>query len=320
MLSGPRTSRAATWVLARVLSAVLLACAAPRTRSHDRVPGLDPGLRDGLARAWAEAERTGAAPNARLAAVAHLFLGRPYGGVRPDPKPAPLPEEGLDCRCDAFDCVTLVETSLALVQAQAAGGLEDLPRHLEAIRYRHGRRDGYASRLHYFTEWIQDNAARGGLVDLTETLGGLPDPRPIDYMTTHPGAYPALADPETFRAIRAAEERLSAGRRFRLPRERVPGCLVQLQSGDILAFTTATAGLDVCHVGIAWRLPDGAVHVLHASSRGGSVQLTPDPLLEYLARHPAMTGLLVARPAYRNRSSSSATENSTTAEKVSAAP
>ena len=50
---------------------------------------------------------------------------------------------------------------------------------------------------------------------------------------------------------------------------------------------------------------------------GAELESLPD----YLARHPGFTGLLVARPAYgRNRSSSSATENSTTALKVSAAP
>lgn len=285
------------WGLFLALAALLLACA--RVRPEPRaVAGLDPVLRRRLEAAWAEAEQAGTAPNARLAAIAHTLLGRPYlAGLEPDPDPDAIgPEESLSCRCDAFDCVTLVETSLAFLHALGAGGLDGMPGRLEAIRYRDGRRDGYASRLHYFTEWLQDNEAKGYLRDLTGELGGEPDLRPVSYMTDHPAAYPALADPEVFRAVRAAELQLTGRPRFRLPRERAAAIAPRLESGDILAFTSSVAGLDVCHVGLAWRV-GGEVHVLHATRSGGSVQVTRLPLAAYLAHHAAsMTGFRVARP------------------------
>lgn len=304
---GPGGSRSAWLVLGL---AAILACAVPRQAPRavwpKRIPGLGPEARASLRQAWAEAGRTGAGPGASVAAVAQVFLGRPYlgGSLGPDPDPEDAgPEvgsadEGLVCRCDAFDCVTLVESSLALANALHTGGLADYPRHLEAIRYRGGRRAGYPSRLHYFTDWIHDNAAKGYVQDLTEALGGIPDLRPLSFMTAHPAAYPALADPSVFQAVRATEAELSARPRFWLTRDRVPDILPRLESGDILAFTSAVAGLDVCHVGLAWRTREGEVRLLHATSPGGSVQISTLPLPAYLARHPRMTGLLVARPAW----------------------
>ena len=43
------------------------------------------------------------------------------------------------------------------------------------MRYRGGKRRGYASRLHYFSEWISDGARRGLVRDLGAELGGAED-------------------------------------------------------------------------------------------------------------------------------------------------
>ena len=54
---------------------------------------------------------------------------------------------------------------------------------LQQIRYRRGRVDGYASRLHYFTDWIRDNEQKGLVRELTADLGGVQDFEAIDFMT-----------------------------------------------------------------------------------------------------------------------------------------
>ena len=64
-----------------------------------------------------------------------------------------------------MDCTTLVETVTALTLATRHGGRHwaDFCNWLLAIRYFDGQMDGYASRCHYFSQWIA-SAERRGLV------------------------------------------------------------------------------------------------------------------------------------------------------------
>lgn len=65
---------------------------------------------------------------------------------------------------------------------------------LREIRYRDGRFDGYASRLHYFSEWIRDNQEKGVVQDITRELGGVPAAEPVNLMSSNRDAYDALQD------------------------------------------------------------------------------------------------------------------------------
>jgi hypothetical protein len=232
-------------------------------------------------------------------AVAERFIGLPYlenslnvGEVR-----AGLPEP-LVTRLDGFDCVTLVESSLAIARAVTLGQAtpEGFRRELETLRYRAGRRSDFSSRLNYFSEWIADTARRGHLVDLTPELGGVPDPRPLTFMTTHRKAYPALADDGIFAQQQAIEAALAPHPRMVLPMERAQSILPRLQPGDILAFTTAIPGLDVVHTGLVARGPGGALHLLHAPEPGEPVTLSSKPLSEYFGASKRHKGLMIARP------------------------
>ena len=70
-----------------------------------------------------------------------------------------------------------------------------------------------------------------------------------------------------------------------------------LQTGDVLAFATSIAGLDVTHTGLAYRYADGVLRVLHAPLSGGVVQVsTGTTLPAYVAAIRRSTGILVARP------------------------
>lgn len=211
----------------------------------------------------------------------------------------PSRTEPLTLSLTRFDCVSLVESCLAI--ARLAGWARpsewaDFAREMERLRYRGGVREGYVSRLHYFSEWIHDNAARGGMRDLGRELGGERDERPLRFMTEHRDAYPALAHDGVFDGIVAMERRLDAHPRWVVPTARIPAVSDRIESGDVVAFATSIEGLDVTHAAFAYRTGDGVLRVLHAPLSGGVVEITDATLHEYVRAIRRATGILVARP------------------------
>jgi hypothetical protein len=212
---------------------------------------------------------------------------------------SPTATEPLTLSLTRFDCVTLVEACLAVsrVAGQLGGPTwEAFGREVERMRYRGGERRGYGSRLHYFSEWITDGAARGLVRDIGRVLGAVDDRRPLRFMTEHRNSYPALSDEATLREIEAMERRLDRCPRRVVPVDRIPAAAPGIETGDVLAFATATPGLDVTHAALAYRDRDGALRVLHAPLSGGVVEITRATLPEYVAAIPRATGILVARP------------------------
>ncbi len=237
--------------------------------------------------------RPGPSMGETMIAVGEQFLGTPYvAGTLEQPG-----AETLVVNLRGVDCTTFVEQVLALsrVWLRDPANWEAYLRELQQIRYRGGRLQGYASRLHYFTDWIRDNALKGYVADVTAELGGRRALRPINFMGTHPERYPALASPEYLHEIREREDELSEIPYYLLPRDEVARKEDLLQDGDIIALATSLKGLDVTHTGIAIRQTDGRVHLLHAST-SGMVMITGEPLSDYLAGIKGNTGILVARP------------------------
>ncbi len=260
--------------------------------------------------AWSASLRTerladSKVPLGRAAArVGELAIGTPYvaftleeylkaGG-------SATREEPLALSLTRFDCVTLVESCLAIARATRAGAptWERFAREVERMRYRGGRRQGYTSRLHYFSEWITDGEARGLIRDLGPELGGVADARPLRFMTEHRASYPALVDEEALSAISAMERRLDGVPRRVIPTDHIPEVADRLESGDVLAFATELPGLDVSHAAFAYRDGGGTLRVLHAPLSGGVVEVTRSTLPEYVAAIRRATGILVARPLW----------------------
>jgi hypothetical protein len=209
--------------------------------------------------------------------------------------------EPLTLSLTRFDCVTLVESCLAVARVSAPGKpptWERFGHQVERMRYRGGARQGYASRLHYFSEWISDGAARGLVRDLGAELGGANDVRSLRFMTEHRESYPALRDDATFAQIQTIERRLDGRPRLVVPTKRIPQVVERINTGDVLAFATEIAGLDVTHSALAYRGGDGVLRVLHAPLSGGVVEVTRATLPEYVAAIQRSTGILVARPAW----------------------
>jgi hypothetical protein len=292
----------------RPLAALLGAPSPPARSAGDRTTYAKDSDRERLA-AWSarlRAERLADAktPLARAAArVGELAIGTPYvaytleeylkaGG-------SATKEEPLALSLTRFDCVTLVESCLAIARAARAGGTptwERFAREVERMRYRDGKRGDYTSRNHYFSEWISDGARRGLVRDLGAELGGEKDDRPLRFMTEHRKSYPALADDRVFDAIGAMERRLDGQPRRVIATARIAEVSDRVETGDVLAFATAIPGLDVTHSAMAYRDGAGVLRVLHAPLSGGSVEITRSTLPEYVAAIKRSTGILVARP------------------------
>jgi hypothetical protein len=212
---------------------------------------------------------------------------------------SPTDTEPLTLSLSRFDCVTLVEACLAVARVagrEGAPSWERFGREVERMRYREGKRGGYVSRLHYFSEWIADGERRGLVRDLGPALGGVKDARPLRFMTEHRASYPALSNGGVFQEIAAMERRLDGSPRRLVPTSRISAVSGQIETGDVLAFATDIPGLDVTHAAFAYRDRDGMLRVLHAPLSGGVVEVTRTTLPGYVAAIRRATGILVARP------------------------
>ncbi|HYF38494.1 MAG TPA: N-acetylmuramoyl-L-alanine amidase-like domain-containing protein [Gemmatimonadales bacterium] len=208
-------------------------------------------------------------------------------------------EEPLTLSLTHFDCVTLVEACLAvarLADDESPPTWERFGREVERMRYRGGRRLGYTSRLHYFSEWITDGERRGLVQDRGGELGAAEDRRPLRFMSEHRGSYPALANDSVFQEIRNIERRLDGNLRRVVPTKRIPEVVNRIDTGDVLGFATEIPGLDVSHTALAYRDREGVLRVLHAPLSGGVVEVTRATLPEYVAAIRRATGILVVRP------------------------
>ncbi|HYN80470.1 MAG TPA: N-acetylmuramoyl-L-alanine amidase-like domain-containing protein [Gemmatimonadaceae bacterium] len=239
----------------------------------------------------------------RAIRVGELAVGTPYEAftleayLRAGGNPSRT--EPLTVSLSRFDCVTLVESCLAVARVAAQTrdpSWDRFAREVERMRYRGGKRGGYTSRLHYFSEWISDGEKRGLVRDLGAELGGIEDTRPLRFMTGHRSSYPALANDAVFRAIGEMERSLDKHPRHVVPTARIPEVVDRIQTGDVVAFATSIPGLDVSHAAFAYRDSGGVLRVLHAPLSGGVVEVTRSTLPEYVSAIRRATGILVARP------------------------
>lgn len=215
--------------------------------------------------------------------------GQPYVAGTLDEQPG----ERLRIYLTRTDCIIFVETCLALARTTAQGGdFRTFADEIRQSRYRDGRVEAYADRLHYTTEWGMQGEARGVLKDVTQELGGIKLDHPINYMSSHPDSYPLMDD---IAAIREAEDRINVEPRYYIPKNRLGDALNGIRSGDIICLVTSVKGLDISHVMMAV-VENGAVRLLHASTEPMKVVIDSRTLPEYLASRSSVTGIQVLRP------------------------
>ncbi|MEL6758826.1 MAG: N-acetylmuramoyl-L-alanine amidase-like domain-containing protein [Myxococcota bacterium] len=236
--------------------------------------------------------RTGETFGELTARAAASRLGTGYDSSAQDDGP-----EVLRIQIGTLNCVSLIEYADAI--ARCIWSKTPTPAcfltEVEASRYRSGQRAGYASRLHYFTEWIDDNERRGRFSPVHE----LPHHelrRPFFFMSKHRGLYPALYNPDILNSVRETEHELSAKTHTFVTRDAIEHAQQHLRSGDVVAIVSTTPGLLITHTGLIRLDEQGRPRLLHASRQNGRVVLSRKDIADYVIRANTRRGVIVTRP------------------------
>ena len=211
----------------------------------------------------------------RIEVLSRHFVGYPYQ-ANPLIGSADTPEV-FTASIDGFDCVTYIETVVALARAS---NVDDFIEYLRQIRYEQGRIE-WERRNHYMTGWIRNNVSAGILT---------------------PVSMPAIPTVSRERVLNVIPGLASQRTRMKsVPKRSVPRLEPYLQTGDLIFFVSTRKNLDVFHAGIIVR--DGErILIRHASrSQGGVVE---QELGEFLKTN-RMAGVIVVRPQEVMRSAAS---------------
>ena len=229
-----------------------------------------------------------------IAEIGKSFIGTDYEafGIEKEGK------EQIVIDLTGLDCTTFLENALVFARLVKEGKntFNDYLGELTFLRYRDGVIDKYPSRLHYFSDWIYDNEKKGIVKDITKEIGGEPIKFDINFMSTHPESYMHLKEnPEFIPIIKNRENEISTRTYYYIPEDKISSVEDKIHNGDLLAFTTSVKGLDIGHTGIAVREKDGRIHLLHAPNVGYKVQISENPLAEYVKSIKRHTGVIVLR-------------------------
>ena len=233
-------------------------------------------------------------PNQVVAFISKQFIGTPYAAGTLEGVP-----EMLTVNVDELDCTTYIDvvSAMAVTIGERRNSWQDFVHNLEKMRYRQGKVDGYASRIHYISDWIVTNAHKGFIRDVTDRLSNPSyQIKTLDYMSRHRDNYPALSDSLEYERIKSMEVGYRSHRYPYIKSNALLGknAAKMLKEGDIVALTTKTEGLDVSHLGIIV-FEDGIPHLMHASMKEGKVVIDRLPLSEYLRKNRTVNGVRVIR-------------------------
>jgi hypothetical protein len=201
----------------------------------------------------------------RLKALSSQLLGYPYI-THPLTGSADSPEV-FTVSLEGFDCVTYIETALALAMAASVSEFVEIIRHL---RYKNGRIE-WRRRNHYMTGWIKNNARRGFVRNITRGKYTIGKTRTLGLLKDLP------SKTVTFKCF---------------PKKNFSRIANHLADGDLIFFVSTRRKLDVFHAGLLFR--EGEQIILrHASRSQGGV--AEQPLEEFLQKN-RMAGFILVRP------------------------
>jgi len=231
---------------------------------------------------------------------ARKFIGKPYTAHTLEGNA----KETLVVNTRGLDCTTLVETvaALTICKERKLTTFQDYLRILRDLRYRQGKLTDYTSRLHYFSDWIQDNEKMGYVKEIKGPNPPFSATQHINacYMTQHSSDYQALRlNPDFLPAIREAEQNLTGKMCKYIPKDKVLDTELMretIHDGDIIAITCDKPGLEIAHLGFAVWKKDG-LHLLNASSLKSNMKVVEETLTlyRYLEKQPSDTGIRVVR-------------------------
>jgi hypothetical protein len=201
----------------------------------------------------------------RLDRISAALVGRPYdegllGGG---------PESPEEFRVDlsAFDCVTYIETVLAMARAGTTNEFVDTIRR---IRYEDGAVDWFR-RNHYMIDWARNNEDAGFVENLTAG-------RLMEEKTCTLGLIPGLTEKTTTFGY--------------LPTQALSDVKRTIGTGDLLLFVSTRQTLDVFHTGLVINREQGLL-LRHATRTAGAV--IEQTLVEFISQN-TMAGFILLRP------------------------
>ena len=241
-----------------------------------------------------------------LAQAALSRLGTPYVAGLLDPDG---PEQ-LQMVFTETDCMIFVETCLATVLTARSGdpSYDNYAAILRRLRYRADSDKEtaappirYDTRLHYSTDWIRNLEKRGIAEDLTLSCAGVRSSTKLDFMSRNYKKYKQLAESDTdpdaagrLRLISESEARINAVPMTYVPKALIKAIEGDIETGDLIFYTTSVAGLDISHCAIAY-VNDGKCGFIHASSVAGEVIIDSRSIAEYAASQKSCTGIKIVR-------------------------
>ena len=201
----------------------------------------------------------------KLRWITEQFLGKPYI-IWPLIGSQEAPEQ-FTATYEAFDCVTYLETCLALATAKNVDEVND---RLREIRYRNVNVK-WEDRLHYTTDWSKYHVKRGFLKDITRGEDTLTRTKEINF-------------------LKCFKPRTTTYRYF--PKRKLNKVSQQFRDGDLIYFASTRKGLDTFHVGMLFWVNGKLVMRHSAKSKGGVVE---QELAEFVKVN-TMPGFIVTRP------------------------
>jgi hypothetical protein len=204
----------------------------------------------------------------RIDHLSELLLGRAYveGSLGGGPE---LPEE-LRISLRAFDCVTFIETVLALAFART---IEEFIDTVRGIRYEDGEVD-WARRNHYMVDWARNNEKRGFVSNLTEG--------PC-----------AIAKTCTLNLIAGLPEKTTSFSYFLA--QHIADIAGLFETGDLILFVSTKETLDVFHTGFLIERKE-RWFLRHATRTAGAV--IDQELVEFINQN-TLAGFILLRPLCR---------------------
>ncbi|MES2389020.1 MAG: N-acetylmuramoyl-L-alanine amidase-like domain-containing protein [Bacteroidota bacterium] len=230
--------------------------------------------------------------------AAEFFTGTPYHAGTLDPESPYKDREHTVFYLHGLDCVTLIDNCLAAARCAANGKTTtgDFLRELEQIRYRSGVCLGYSTRLHYTTDLFFDNTRRRRMIYVFTP--------PLAIRLPNKCCMPGGCDVVAGRApedsiitnMLQVLDAINARPTYFIPTNKLNSeSLALLQAGDIIGMTSVSDGLDVHHLGVLVKKPDG-LHVLHASSFVKKVTVSKLTLIPFLEHNTSYSGIIAMRP------------------------
>lgn len=229
------------------------------------------GLNTGKASSLLREAANNASLARRIDVISARLIGLPYfenplGG-------GPDLSESLAIPLEGFDCVTYIETVLALVCSRRVKEFVDAVRRM---RYERGKIDWF-HRNHYMIDWAEKNEKRKLIKNITAGPWAVKKSRNLSIVKNLPA--------------RAAEFDC-------IPKRRMNRVSNRVETGDIILFVSARKNLDVFHTGFIIKR-DGELFLRHATRSKGKV--IEQKLSEFLKSH-RMSGVILLRPLDRAKS------------------